>query len=152
MLSKLLYFISLICLLSLLAVTTNFAQTNSIADSSQINKNNPDSIIGLAKNNKTDSSKTSAIWKDNPMHLKNKFNRLILPYDMSQYFPKISIPDHLYQKHNYIESNKLDSFKQNLSRSLSISYHELTKYNLGVVGNYLGKARNLFAIVLAFLS
>jgi hypothetical protein len=152
MLSKLLYFTSLTCVLSLLTITSNSAQTSNIRNSLQINKNKHDSITSLAKNDKPDSLRTAIVRSDNPMHLENKFNRLILPYDMSQYFPKISIPDHLYQKYNYLEFNKLDSFKQNLSRSLSYSYNDLTKYNLGVVGNYLGKAKNLFAVVLAFLS
>lgn len=152
MLSKFFYFTSLIYLLSLLAVTTNYAQTTKFADSLQADNNKPDSITGLAKINKPDSLKTSITRNDYLMRLKNKFNRIILPNDMSQYFPKISIPDHLYQKYNYIESNELDSFKQNLSRSLNFGYHDITKYNLGVIGNYLGKAKKLFAIVLAILS
>jgi hypothetical protein len=154
MLSKFFYFTSLIYLLSLLAVTTNYAKTTIIADTLQADNNKPDSIsiTGLAKINKPDSLKTSITRNDYLMRLKNKFNRIILPNDMSQYFPKISIPDHLYHKYNFIESNELDSFKQNLSRSLNFGYHDLTKYNLGVIGNYLGKAKELFAIVLAILS
>jgi hypothetical protein len=86
------------------------------------------------------------------MHLKNMFNRIILPDDKSLYLPNISFPDMLYQKYNYLESNELDSFRQNLTRSLGFSYNELAKYNLGIIGNYLGTAKNLFAIILALLS
>lgn len=152
MLAKMLYFILLISIVSLLAITTNRAQTNNTVNSFQVKNNKSNTVTKSARSNKPDSLKTSISQNDNLMYLRNKFNRFILPNEMSKYFPKISIPDHLYQKYNYIDSNKLDSFKQNLSRSLSYGYHEMTKYNLGVAGNYLGKAKNLFAIVLAILS
>ena len=152
MLAKTLYFILLISIVSLLAITTNCAQTNNTVNSFQIKNNKSNTVTKSAKSNKPDSLKTSISQNDNLMHLRNKFNRFILPNEMSRYFPKISIPDHLYQKYNYIDSNKLDSFKQNLSSSLSYGYHKMTKYNLGVAGNDLRKAKNLFAVVLAILS
>ena len=152
MLAKMLYFILLISIVSLLAITTNCAQTNNTVNSFQIKNNKSNTVTKSAKSNKPDSLKTSISQNDNLMHLRNKFNRFILPNEMSRYFPKISIPDHLYQKYNYIDSNKLDSFKQNLSRSLSFGYHKMTKYNLGIAGNGLRKAKNLFAVVLAILS
>ena len=152
MLAKMLYFTLLISMVSLLAITTNCAQTNNTVNSFHNKNNKSNAVTKSAKSNKPDPLKTLISQNDNQMHLRNKFNRLILPNEMSKYFPKISIPDHLYQKYNYIESNNLDSFKKNLSRSLSFGYHELTKYNLGIAGNYLRKAKKLFAVILAILS
>jgi hypothetical protein len=152
MFAKILYYTSLIYLLFVFAITTSYARANSIADSLQIKNNKPNAVTTLTKDNKPDSLKSSVDRNDNLMHLKNMFNRIILPDDKSLYLPNISFPDMLYQKYNYLESNELDSFRQNLTRSLGFSYNELAKYNLGIIGNYLGTAKNLFAIILALLS
>ena len=152
MLAKIPFSTLLISLVFLLLITTNYAQTNNTENSYQTKQNNSNIVTKAAKSNNPDSLKTSISQNETLMHLTNKFNRIISPNNKSPYFPIISIPDHLYQKYNYIESNRLDSFKQNFSRSLSYGYHEIDKYNLGVAGNYLGKAKDLFAVVLAILS
>ena len=53
---------------------------------------------------------------------------------------------------NYNPTDKFSAFKQNLSLSYSYMYHEMTKYDLGIIGYYLGVSKTLFAIILAILS
>ena len=152
MLVKIFHYTLLTGLLVIFTVTTNYANPNNFLDPLRIKNNKPNSVIILVKNKKTDTLNTSIVKNDNLMYLENVFNPTILPNARSLYLENISFPDLLYQKHNYLESNKLDSYKENLSRSLVFNYNKITKYNLGAVGNYLGMAKDISALVLGALS
>lgn len=152
MLVKIFHYTLLTGLLVIFTVTTNYANPNNFLDSLRIKNNKPNSVIILVKNKKTDTLNTSIVKNDNLMYLENVFNPTILPNARSLYLENISFPDLLYQKYNYLESNKLDSYKKNLSRSLVFDYNKITKYNLGTIGNYLGMAKDISALVLGALS
>ena len=152
MLAKIFHYTLFINLVVIFTITTIYAKQNNFSGSLRIKNNKPSSITILIKNKKTGTLKTPIAKNDNLMYLKNVFNPTILPNVGSLSHENISFPDLLYQKYNYLESNKLDSYKENLSRSLVFNYNKITKYNLGAVGNYLGMAKDISAIVLGALS
>ena len=130
MLAKIFHYSFFICLVVIFTIVTNYAKPSDFSDSLQIKNNKAHSTTVLIKNKKTDTLKTSIIKNDNLMYLENVFSPNILPNDRSLYFENTSFPYLLYQKYNYLESNKLDSYKENLSRSLVFDYNKITTYNL----------------------
>ena len=53
---------------------------------------------------------------------------------------------------SYAKFNELDSFNKSVEKVLLLKYRDLTKYDLGLVGKYLGISKNILAIILAILS
>ena len=57
-----------------------------------------------------------------------------------------------FANNTFISYDSLNYFNQNLSQILALKYKELTKYDLGTVGQYLGIGKDIFAAILATLS
>ena len=114
------------------------------------------------KTNMVDSNKSGSIYEtktkiqfDVNAFLKNKINNQILfqdsDFDISQLRFTYSLNKELFSN-PLNTTEQLKSYKKSYQFLAGIRYKEMTKYDLGLVGKYLGVSRNIAAIILAILS
>jgi hypothetical protein len=65
-------------------------------------------------------------------------------------FGNLSVSPYRGAKYGFVDSTGY--FNKNLSGMLALNYKELTKYDLGAFGEYLGISNGVLAIILAVLS
>ena len=80
-------------------------------------------------------------------------DNFLLYYDPRIYYSINTQSNFVYFNRDFRLSNDpLYYYKNNLTQLLAIRYADYNKYDIGIIGGYLGMSRKAFAIILAILS
>ena len=80
-------------------------------------------------------------------------DNFLLYYDPRIYYKINTQSNFVYFNRDFRLSNDpLYYYKNNLTQLLAIRYADYNKYDIGIIGGYLGMSRKAFAIILAILS
>ncbi len=80
-------------------------------------------------------------------------DNFLLYYNPKIYFElNTQMSTMLLSRNLRLTNDPLYYYKKNMTRLLTLRYADYNKYDLGIIGRYLGLSRKAFAIILAILS